>query len=641
MKFRNITILLFTLFFLFTSLSATSTTKKVYESYKDFLNGEFDGLLLNEDGYLALSYKISSIPAPQENLFFSSTTDNNGNIYIGTGHKGSVYKIADKKIQKIYTTDRPDIFTITSDSNNNIYFASSPNGKIYKLDKSGKVKEFFDSKDRFYWDMIAKYDKLYVATGGNQGKLYIINTTTGSLVKDYAIEELNISKLFIQNNEVYFGGSEKGTIYKLENDKIKSIFQSGNKEIKGIFKNAENEIFLATGGSKRNNPNNKSNKIIIQNDKLSGKIIEIDKDGESEILWESDEEMPFDLKGNNNRILWCTGNKGRIYSYENNKVKLLGEVEGKTILHLHKDKDRFIGTHNFPAGIFSISDNLVLSGNYESEIIDTKSLSIFGSLYITGKGSIYGSYRGGNTGEPDNSWSEWSPLQKDKFKINLDKKRYFQFKINIKNEITDSFLKSIEFFYLPANKSPKIKTLTISDKPEKKQKEKEKTEKGYLYIKYKVEDPDNDNLLYTIYLKNTDSDRLTLLENNYENDELKIEKANFEEGNYQIKLIASDELSNPENIRKSTQKISNFFVIDYTPPTIKIINDSSFSVSDSMSNIKQVYYHTGDRKWKILFPDDKIMDSKNESFTINEKIVKMLVVKAIDSNGNKRVKIVK
>ncbi len=650
MKKRFIPIV-FLLFLFSLNLFSINTIEKKFNSIPDYIKGHFDGISISEDGKLSLSYKIRDLVKPEENLLFCATTDKNGAIYIGTGHSGNLYKIKDGKIKKIYKTSEPDIFAITTDNMGNIYFASSPNGKIYKMDKKGKVKEFFNSEDRFYWQLAVKNSKLYVAAGGNRGKLYIVDLKTAALLKTYEIDELNVFKLFLKGNRIYIGGSNKGTVYEIKGENKESIYQSDKREIKGIYTNDNGEIFVALGGSSLSKAST-STRIIIRKTVSFGKVVKINKDGETEVIWKSKNEMPYDLTGIGNQVVWVTGNKGRIYSYENNKISLIGELKGEIGVSLTKKGNKLIGLYNFPAGVFTIDNNRASKGIYTSDIIDTGTLSTYGNFYLKAKGDVFASYRGGNTEEPDSSWTEWSPYMKNNFKISLNKKRFFQIKIKMEKKTDNPVLENMNFFYLPVNRKPIIENLAVDGMGKKvktnsifrKALEKESNNKK-IKLRFKVVDPDRDKLLFSIYIKKTTDKKWSLIKNDLTVNSYTIEPTNYEEGSYIIKLIASDILSNPKKIAKSSYKISNPFIIDYTSPEITFISSASntikFKVSDKLSLISKVSYHTGDRKWKILFPDDKLFDSKEEFFTIDKKTSKIYIIKAEDKRGNTRVRIYK
>ncbi len=632
------------------SLFSITTVEKKFNSLSDYIKGHFKGISISKNGKLSLSYEIKDLVKPSENLVFSAATDQNGVIYLGTGHSGKLYKIQAGKISEIYKTGEPDIFALTVDNGGNLYFASSPNGKIYKMDKKGKVKEFFDSKDRFYWQLEVNGGKLYVAAGGNRGKLYIIDLKTALLLKTYEIDELNVFKLFLKGNKIYIGGSNKGTVYEIKGENKESIFQADKREIKGIFVNDKDEIFIALGGSSLSKESTR-NRIIIRKTVSFGKIVKINKDGETEVIWKSKNEMPYDLTGMGNRILWVTGNKGRVYSYNNDKVLLIGELKGEIGVSLKRYGDKFIGLYNFPAGVFEIDNKLIGKGIYTSDIIDTGTLSTYGNFYLKAKGEVFASYRGGNTEEPDNSWTEWSPYMKNYFKISLNKKRFFQIKIKMEKKVEIPSLEEIRFFYLPVNRKPIIERLIV-DGLQKRTKKNSFFSKSsriknsgnkFITISYRAIDADKDKLIFSLFIKKNGTKKWDLVKKDFYDNRFVLDPTNYEEGTYVVKLVASDLPSNPQNIAKSSYKISNPFIIDYTSPEIVFEqntgNKIKFRVKDNLSFISKVFYHTGDRKWKILFPDDRLFDSKEETFTINKKSSKIYIIKAEDKRGNTRVRI--
>ena len=312
-------VLLFTL-----SLGAVEPIRVSYREWKDFLSESFKGFG-SEEGRLSLSLNIVDLAQPEENLIFAAVADSKGDTYIGTGHNGKVYRLGKDKFEEVFKAAEPDIFALASDGAGNLYMASSPNGKIYKRDGSGKVSDFFNGDDRFIWDLEVKGQTLYAAAGGNGGKVYLINLKDGALMKTYEIDELNCVRLFLRGDKLWAGGSDKGTVYELTGERKESLYRSGEKEIKGIYVNDRNEIFVASAGLSLTKQAEKE-KIVLTSQKASGEIVKLKSNGEVEKIWTSEDEIPYDLRGDGDEILWVTGDSGRIYHYASGKVSLIGKA---------------------------------------------------------------------------------------------------------------------------------------------------------------------------------------------------------------------------------------------------------------------------------------------------------------------------
>ena len=120
------------------------------------------------------------------------------------------------------------------------------------------------------------------------------------------------------------------------------------------------------------------------------------------------------------------------------------------------------------------------------------------------------------------------------------------------------------------------------------------------------------------------------------------------DGRYQIKIVATDKLSNPANLAKTTEKISDQFEIDNTQPTISEITVTSaangaFQVrctaEDKINHIKEAVFSIDGQDWQMVFPVDGIFDSRTEEFDFTTPSdlkagEHTVVVKIVDTAGN-------
>ncbi|MDH4129463.1 MAG: hypothetical protein OEV44_11945, partial [Spirochaetota bacterium] len=102
-------------------------------SIKDFENGKFVNVSLNQNGTLSLSPNIVEVFKKEDILFvWCVLKDVSGNIYFGTGNKARVYRLSkDGKLDLIYQHENAtSISSLTIDSNGNLYAALSPESTI-------------------------------------------------------------------------------------------------------------------------------------------------------------------------------------------------------------------------------------------------------------------------------------------------------------------------------------------------------------------------------------------------------------------------------------------------------------------------------------------------------------------------------
>ena len=118
------------------------------------------------------------------------------------------------------------------------------------------------------------------------------------------------------------------------------------------------------------------------------------------------------------------------------------------------------------------------------------------------------------------------------------------------------------------------------------------------------------------------------------------------DGEYEMKLEAVDSPSNPEGKELRAEKISRAFVIDNSLPLVRNFQAKrsgsrlslQFVAADAYSRIQEVQYLVRPGEWGVIFPEDGICDSKQESFdlgiTLPSNFDNMVTVKVVDEHGN-------
>ena len=125
------------------------------------------------------------------------------------------------------------------------------------------------------------------------------------------------------------------------------------------------------------------------------------------------------------------------------------------------------------------------------------------------------------------------------------------------------------------------------------------------------------------------------------------------DGRYQVKVVASDELSNPPGQGKTATRISDFYVVDNTPPVIgdlsQTVTDSDVKIDlravDQTSAIESVEYTVdSSTDWQTVLPVDNIFDDKSEHVVFTVKSLSggdhQVTVRATDSRGNQALQTV-
>jgi hypothetical protein len=165
-------------------------------------------------------------------------------------------------------------------------------------------------------------------------------------------------------------------------------------------------------------------------------------------------------------------------------------------------------------------------------------------------------------------------------------------------------------------------------------------------LNWQADDPNNDLLVYSLYVKGTDEQDWHLLKDKLHQSSYTIDPSTLPDGKYVAKLVASDEDSNPPEMARKSELLSAPFWVDNTPPQVRVIRATEtegaaevlFEVEDSTSPLRSAETSIDGKEWRDLLSDDGIVDSRKETFTVRlsklgagEHIVS---VRAYDTAGN-------
>src|SRR2546423_842766 len=120
-------------------------------THDDFRKGKLTNLSLTTDDELVLAPKYETVFNTEQTLIWSAVADSKGNVYLGTGHDGKIYKVdSSGKGAMLARVSELDVIALAVDNKDVLYAGSSPDGKIYKIE-NGTAKEFFDPHSKYIW----------------------------------------------------------------------------------------------------------------------------------------------------------------------------------------------------------------------------------------------------------------------------------------------------------------------------------------------------------------------------------------------------------------------------------------------------------------------------------------------------------
>src|SRR5688572_19991683 len=240
------------LLFLTVPLFAVTPVFWEIRTYDEFRKGTLANLSISSDDRLILAPRFESVFNTDQPFIWSVAADSRGNVYLGTGHEGRVYKV-DSSGKGTIAADlgELDVFTLAVDGRDVLYAATSPDGKVYKIEAGGQPQVFFDPDVKYIWGLaFDKQNRLIVATG-DKGVIYRVGPD-GKGESFYDTDETHVISLAIDAaGNVIAGGDPKGYLYRISPDgKAFVLYDSGMREMHALTIASDGTIYAAVVNSR-------------------------------------------------------------------------------------------------------------------------------------------------------------------------------------------------------------------------------------------------------------------------------------------------------------------------------------------------------------------------------------------------------
>lgn len=699
--FLILTLTLFVCLCCVDQLFPVEVKKAEVNHFNDFQKGTFSGTALDSTGSLFIGPKIEEISGPETEYYLGLAAAKNGNIYVGTGHKGTVYQVnpsaagstGKNTIKEIAVFTELDVFALLVKNNGEIFAGTSPDGRVYKIDKNKTkdkaAKEFFNPDEKFIWDIKEDETGNIIVATGNAGAIYRVSKE-GSAAKIFTPEDTHIISLYITRaGSILAGSGDRGILYQIDNTKAKVLFDSPFEEIRGICEDNEGNIFFsATRGIKKQNIlNNAEVETFLEKPKKKKEeeeVIPLEKsivycrrtNGIVEKVWGSRTEYVYSICSDpkDSSVLVGTGNAGRVYRVnKEGNFSIIYESDAAQVFKVAPMPNGFTLITNNTAGLTGIEDTLNNQGTYFSRVYDLGIQSKLGKIYWEAETApntgVSLSVRAGNSNVPDATWSKWSAPFTDSrnANINISGIRYFQVKalLNSSNPSASPRLNNYRVYYIQSNLKPKLRNIEIKKQEKKKRgltrvttltgyssSTKPTTDKPeqptnhYLVLRWEARDPNKDKLKYNLFLKRTIDKNWLLFKEDITTSQVTLDTRLFEDGQYRLKVAADDSLANPPDMSETTTLVSSPFLIDSTAPEIGNFSVTgrrvAFTVNDTTSLVAGVLYSYDGELWFPVFPVDMVTDSKTETFDFTLKDMdvnknRYIFIKVMDEFDNSKV----
>ncbi len=622
-------------------------------------------VLIYRDGKWSVLYKAN------QPYIFSVEVGKSGNVYIGTGgEKGRVYQInvnsKDKKAKLIFEDKQINyIWKLKLTNDGALLAATGPKGKLFRIDINGS-KCIFECKQKNLLSLaVAGDNTIYVGTD-KDGIIYEIKEDANGKYKSRAIydaTEPEISAISITSNGLIYiatasGKQSKGQarayLKKPAGRPLTSKASKTNKTLNSNMSDMKESHFKGKGQKTDEPPKQMPFQMPpelkeMQIGKLppaakptkGNAVYQIDSLGfVNEVFRDKVDILSMIAEGD--KLYLGTAPDGIIYQIDpsDEEVAVYAKTKSDSIMSLTKDKSGQIiaGTAN-SAMIIKFGPKLAKSGIYTSKVFDGKQICTWGTITITpkysgGNGRLKIQTRSSVIGNPNQpGWSDWQSVI-DNGRIISPAARFLQYRALFESDgINSPVLDSVQIAYMQNNLPPELTAVIVNtghNSKSHKMPQMPNIPKSSAQSKYKItwkaKDPNGDKLRFDVYIRHLGTPYWIELKKDYEQQMLQWDSKTVPDGKYQIKIIASDALANPAGMGKTARRISDEFIVDNSPPSVKkfectVVKSENgekkllikADITDAMTEIAdaRITINSG-TDWQYIAPGDEIYDSKSE-----------------------------
>ena len=571
-----------------------------------------------------------------------------GTLYVATGDKGQIFAVSpDGKGELFYASDEAHIRVLAFDTHKNLLAGTEPSGRIVRVtraeNKNRKEKDSAPAEGFVLYETSKReVTALAVAPDGNIYAAAIGEKQHPTSPAPTTVITTPQGTTTITGGSVVLGGQPQG-----------------------------------------------QTPFIPFPQQLFSSIYRLSPDGAPEELWNSREDVVYSLALNSDgRLLAGTGNNGALLAIDGKGVfAQLAKAGSAQITGIARNSagKLFLCTAN-PGKVFSVGPEYEPEGTYESRSFDAQLFSKWGRLdwwsppasssdkpaeKSSGAPRLEFFVRSGNTEDPGKEWSRWfGPYSKPGSSAECPPARFVQWKAVIHDGRSGDGVSWVTLAYLPRNVAPVIDGIAVQDPGVRAQANviiqtgQQQTvnlrqpqtsnptgvvvtqsssparfeqppqgfrEKGYQSVLWSAHDDNDDDLRFSVYFRGENETGWKLLKDKLEQKFYSWDSTTMPDGPYYLKIVATDASSNPPDQALLTERESERFVVDNTPPVIEGLKAASgksqsanteiqFTARDATSSIERAQYSVDGGDWSIVAPTGGISDAPEERYQFSIRL---------------------
>jgi WD40 repeat protein len=603
--------------------------------------------------------------------------DAKGTLYVATSPDGKIYKVSSPGDKSVFFDPKSKyIWDLAFGPDGTLYVATGDKGQLFAVAPDGK-SELFYASDEAHIRVLAFDGKGSVLAGTEpSGRILRLTRSTTKPSEGKAAAEGFVIYETAKREVTSLAVAPDGSVYAAAiGEKQRPTGSAPSTVIvtpQGAATVSSTGAVSVAGQPQGQTP------FVPFPPALSSSIYRISPDGAPEELWTSRDEVVYALGlASDNRLLAGTGNSGALLAIDGRGVFAQLAKSGSaqiTAIARSSNGKIYLCTAN-PGKVFSVGPEYEPEGTFESHSFDAQLFSQWGRLDWwspppASSGGVKPAakaprveffVRSGNTEDPGKEWSRWfGPYTTSGRSIEAPPARFIQWKAIIHDGIPGDGLDWVTVAYQPRNVAPLIDGIAIQDPgiraqapnvgspqqqpvslkmpaaqapagpvfssgpaPRFEQPPQGFRDKGWQSVVWAAHDENEDDLRFAIYFRGENETEWKLLRDKLEQKFFAFDTTTLPDGAYYLKIVASDAPSNPQAFALTTERESERFEVDNTPPVVENVHIGSgkasglpidFTARDAATSVERAEYSVDGGEWLLAIPDKGVSDSPAERY---------------------------
>jgi hypothetical protein len=549
-----------------------------------------------------------------------------------------------------------------------------------------------EEKPKYLWDLaVGKGGEVYVAAGA-PAVVYRVPAGGGKPEVLFKTADQHIRCLLLGADGTLWAGSDgSGVIYKFApwtaGAKPFAVYAAGRREITALAMDGAGNVYAAGVGTKGHTalpplpvtgsvgmtitfvqPGSStaagSNTLVPD----GSEIYRIAVDGSPQKLLTLKDDVVYALAVRNGSLLAASGNRGRVYKLETGHVDTDASGRFTDVAHLEASqgmafapvKDGLLVATSNSGKVFRLGDAVASNATYTSEVFDAQGFAQWGRAEVrAGAAAGFDLFaRSGNVESPLMGWSEWAKVGADGG-FTAPAGRFVQWKAVLRS---GGSLDSVALNYLQKNLAPVVDEIVVApgvrvaatpaapnaatvqvafpaaagaapavsftpdagSQPLTAQKD-----KTAVTVRWMAHDDNGDDLMFAVWYRGVGEANWRLLKDKISDKSYSFDSALLPDGNYEVKVMASDAPVHTDAEALTGERVSDVFVVDTTPPVPGVLTatmiagtpaatrpmiHATLEARDATSPIAHAEYSLDAGSWQYLEPVGKVSDSLTERY---------------------------